>query len=276
MTLVPTIMRRTPAAARRREMAREIIATIASTEYRARYANSQLGFVWALIKPMLLFGVLYLVFARALRLGEGIDNYPLMLLLGVVMWSLFSELTAASVTVFVARADLLRKVSLAPIVLVLASALTSLYVFAGNLAPVAVFSAAAGVDPRIEWLLVPLLLLELLALGFGLSLILSVMYTGLRDVGQIWEVLLQVLFYATPIIWPLTLLEGPLRTALMLSPLAQIFQQAREAAFGAGAGRYTDYLDPRLLWVPYAIVAVICVVGVVLYRQRWKLIVEQL
>lgn len=268
--------RRSPAAMRRREMTREVVATIASTEYRARYANSRLGFVWALVKPLMLFGVLYMVFARALKFGAGIPNFPLMLLLGVVLWSLFSEMTSSAVTVFVSRADLLRKVSLSPIILLLASSLTSIYVFVGNLVPVAIFSILSGVEPRLTWLLVPVLLVELLALAFGLALILSVLYTGLRDVGQIWEVLLQALFYATPVIWPLSLVDGQIRTILLLSPLAQIFQQAREAAFGTGAGQYSEVMHGWLLAVPYGIVVLVVVLGVTLYRRRWKLIVEQL
>lgn len=270
------ITQRTPEAARRRTMLREVIATIASTEYRARYANSRLGFIWALVKPLLLFGVLYLVFAKALRFGEGIANYPLMLLLGVVMWSLFSEMTSTAVTVFVGRADLLRKVSLAPIVLVFSSSLTSLYVFVGNLIPVAIFSVIAGAEPRLSWLWVPVLLLELIVLAFGLALVLSVLYTGLRDVGQVWEVLLQALFYATPVIWPISLVTGHLQTILLLSPIAQTFQMAREAAFGDAAGRYSDAIDGWLLAVPLGSVVIVFVLGVALYRSRWKRIVEDL
>jgi len=254
----------------------ELVLTIATTEYRMRYANSRLGFLWALAKPLMLFGVLYVVFARALKFGAGIENFPLMLLLGVVLWSLFSELTSATVAVFVSRADLLRKVAIPPITLVVATSLTAVLVFVGNMVAVLAFTLLSGVTPTWSWLEMIPLLVELAALSFGLALCLSVVYTRMRDIGLLWEVALQMLFYATPVIYPITLIDDDIRRWILVSPLAQIFQQAREAMYGSAAGSYAGSVDLGLRIAPLAIVVVVVAVGITLYVRRWRSIVEEL
>lgn len=218
----------------------------------------------------MLFGVMYVVFSRMLRFGEGIPHYPIVLLFGIMLWGLFSEATSGSVAVLVARADMLRKASFPRSVLPVSVVLTSMLVFVFNLVALVVFVVLAGAPPRLEWLVLPLLFAELGIFTIGVSLLLSGLYVYMRDIGQLWQVLLQLMFYATPIIYPLELLEDngvsdAARAFLLCSPMAQIVQDARWALVGGTdpAAATLGGLTP----VPFAIVALVVAAGLATYRR---------
>ena len=255
-----------------------ITRTLAWTEFKLRYAGSALGYFWTVSKPLLLFGVLYTVFTHVLRFGEGVPYYPEMLLFAIVLWSYFTEVTGGGVTILVARADVLRKVAIPRLALPLSVTVTGVLITAFNLLAVFVFVFLSGLEPRMSWLLLPLLFAQLVALALGITLILSVAYVSLRDIGQIWELALQMLFYATPIIYPLTLVPEQYRAIVLSSPLAQIIQQSREALVGSGggAGSYADAMPGALYFLPYVLTLVILGVGFVMFRRTAPYVAERL
>jgi ABC-2 type transport system permease protein len=197
------------------------------TDFRVRYQASVLGYLWTLLRPLALFTILYLVFVRLLRIGATIPHNAVYLLLGIVIWGFFGEATMQGLGSVVARADLLRKISFPRYVVVVSTAVSALISFGLNLVVIAFFMLVARVPLRPDILWLPLLVVELVAFSLSLAFFLSAMFVRYRDVSYIWEVVAQGAFYATPILYPPSLL--PLRYArlLMLNPMAQIIQDAR-------------------------------------------------
>jgi ABC-2 type transport system permease protein len=247
-----------------------LLRTLTFSEFKLRYAHSSLGYVWTVSKPLLLFGVMYVVFSQILRFGEGIAHYPVILLMGNMLFGFFGEATSGAVSVLVSRADMLRKAAFPRSILPVSVVTTSLMVFAFNLVALAVFAVWSGVQPRLEMIWLVPIVLELTALAIGMSLLLSGLYVYMRDIGQLWAVLLQVLFYASPIIYPIEFLQQnhvpQVWESVMLSnPTAQIVNDARWALVGSGARSTADILG-ALYVVPLGIVAGLFISGLLVYR----------
>lgn len=260
-----------------------ISMTIGWSEFKLRYAGSAMGYFWSVSKPLIMFAVLYTVFSKVLRFGEGIPYYPLMLLLGIVLWSFFAETTGAGVTVLVAKADLLRKVSFPSIVLPISVAITASLAMAFNVLAVFVFVLGNDLTPTWSWLLLIPLGLQLCVFTVGVTLMLSAAYVYFRDIGQIWEVLAQALFYATPIVYPLRIVPDTqiiggltVRIALLCNPIAQIIEQSRRIIVDGTQGGLADVLGGGWLIVPYLITLGTFVVGVALYAHIQDTVVERL
>ena len=217
------------AGGRRASLAHQlrILRVIAGTEFKLKYADSALGYVWSIAKPLALFSVLYVVFGRFFKLGVGFEDYPLYLLIGIVLWTFFVDATTVTLTSIVAHGSLLRRMSFPRLIVPLSVTLTSGLTFAVNLIPLAGFIAWNGLAPRVEWLLLVPLLLELFVFTIGISLILATMFVRFRDIGQLWELTSQLLFYAAPIIIPVGFLPPWAQPIAFLNPFVQIMQDVR-------------------------------------------------
>jgi ABC-2 type transport system permease protein len=212
--------------------------TIARTEFKLRFYGSALGYVWQLMRPLMMFGVLDLVYSLG-KLGS-IPHYPAMLLSGVVMYTFFMEATAGAVRCVVDRENFVRKIQFPRLAIPLAVVLTACFNLVVNFFAVAVFTFLDGVRPRVQWLEIPLILCVLLVLAVGVALLLSALFVRFRDVQPIWDVIGQVLFYASLILIPLEkiqahtgrLLGVSLTHLWLLNPLADLMQQYRHALLG--------------------------------------------
>ena len=173
---------------------------LAATDFKLRWFGSALGYVWTLMRPLLLFGVLYVVFTEVVKFGEGVKNYPVYLLAAIVLFTYFNETTSRGVTSLVDRDNLLRKIRFPRLVIPLAVALHSLFNLGLNMIVVFVFVAAAGIEPNVDWLQLPLLVGMIVVLATGVTMMLSALYVRFRDVEPIWEVALELLFSASPVI----------------------------------------------------------------------------
>jgi len=206
----------------------DLLWLLSVTEFKRTYFGTVLGYVWSLIRPLMLFGVLLFVFTKVFKIGSELPNYPVLLLLGIVLFTLFSEATQNAVTSVVSQEGVVRKTQFPRLVIPLATVLTSSFNFCLNLIVVFVFILAWGVDPTWTWLLFPFAVLALFVFTCAVSTMLSVLYVRFRDVAIIWVVLSQVLFYATPVLYPIELLEDPrIEQLLMVNPIAVIFEQVR-------------------------------------------------
>lgn len=235
-----------------------------------------MGYLWSLLRPLLLFLILYVVFARFLRLGDAIPHYPVYLLLGIVLWSYFTEVTTGSINSIVARGDLIRKINFPKYVIVLAGSAGALINLLLNFVVIGIFMAIAGIPLRLEALAVIPLILELTALAISLGFLLSAAFVRFRDVGYIWEVLMQAAFYATPILYPLTLVPLAAQQVLLLNPVAQIIQDMRHALVTPETITLGDLYANKLIWiVPISIVVVVTVVSVAYFRNRSKHFAEE-
>ena len=214
---------------------------LAVTEFKLRFFGSVLGYLWQLMRPLLLFGILYVVFAVILDVGGNSPFYAEGLLLGLVMFTFFSEATGGSVTSLLDRENLVRKIEFPRLAVPLAVVLTAAFNLVLNLVPVFIFLIADGAPVRLSWLELPLLLLGLAFFATGLGMLLSASYVRYRDVRPIWEVVSQLLFYGSPIFYTIEKVihssgqDGPLLARLMLiNPFAAVVEQARHAIIVSG------------------------------------------
>jgi len=257
----------------------DLLWLMATTEFKRTYFGTVLGYVWSLIRPLMLFGVLLFVFTQVFKLGSDLHNYPVLLLLGIVNFTLFAEATQNAVGSVVAQEAVVRKTQFPRLVIPLAAVLTCAFNYLLNLVVVFAFILAWGVEPTWTWLLFPFAVGALLILTCAVSMMLAVLYVRFRDVLIIWAVLSQVLFYATPVLYPIEKLENPtLQHILMLNPLAVIFEQVRVWVLGeADAPTAAEAAggSARLL-IPAAIFVAVCVYSVWIFRRDAPRIAEDL
>ncbi len=207
-----------------------LLRELTVTDFKLRYQQSALGYLWSILKPLMLFAVMYVVFALFLAMGGDIPNYPVYLLTGISFWTFFSEATTQGLQAVVGRGDLIRKINFPKYIIVLSGTISALINLFFNLIVVFVFAIVSGVRFRWTVLLLPLNILEMYVLALGIGLFLGTLYVKFRDVGYLWEVGLQLFFYATPIIYPITMVSAthPFMAKLMMfSPMAQIIQDIR-------------------------------------------------
>lgn len=207
-----------------------LIRQLAVADFKLRYQGSVLGYLWSLLKPLAIFTILYLVFVRFLRFGDEIEFFSVYLLLGIVLWTFFAETTSRGLQVIVDQRDLIRRINFPKLALVVATSINALINLGLNLAIVAIFLWLVGAEVRLAILWLPLLVVQLYLLSLAVALFLSTLYVRFRDVGHIWEIASQGLFYLTPIIYPLSIVPETTAKWLLANPLAQIIQDARYAA----------------------------------------------
>jgi len=253
-----------------------LVAQLSITEFKLKYAGSFLGYVWTLVKPLMLFGVLYVIFTFFFNLGKGIPNYPAYLLVGVVMWAFFAESTMSGLHTIVSRGDLIKKIDFPKLVIVFSSSVTALLTFTLNLIVIVVVLILSGIGFSFFNLIFLFSVVELFIFILAVAMILSTLFVKFRDFSHIWEVLLQVLFYATPIIYPISYIPHSFSKIIMLNPLAQIFQDARWALVGRNVPTSWEILGWPLNLVPFFIVILTFLFGFWFFQTSSKYFAEEL
>jgi ABC-2 type transport system permease protein len=232
------------------------------------------------MRPLLLFGVLYLVFAVILKAGGNTKYFSAVLLMNIVLYTFFSDATTASVRAVFERENLVRKIRFPRLVIPASVVLTASFNLLLNLIVVFVFAIAAGVRPHWGWLLLPVIVIAIWALCFGLAMLLSALFVRFRDIAPIWEVVLQALFYATPILYPIETVQAhspELATAMMANPLATIMEQARVWIIDPSAPTAADVIGSvaRLL-IPIGLIFATVLIGFWYYNREAPRIAERL
>lgn len=257
-----------------------ILKQLVVTDFKLRYKGSVLGYLWTLLRPLALFAVLYVVFVNFLRFGDDIPHYPVYLLLGVVLWNYFVEVTVNGVTSIVGKGDLMRKLAFPRYVVVIAGSMSALINLAINLLVVLVFVLINGVDLTWNIIWLPLVIIELFVLSLGMSFLLSALYVRFRDINYVWEVLVQAGFYLTPILYPLTMVEKFSEFAskfLLLNPMAQIIQDARYALVTPQTDTvYSVFAGSGYWLIPFAVVAVVTAASAIYFRKKSPTFAEEI
>ncbi|MEN3283688.1 MAG: type transport system permease protein [Solirubrobacteraceae bacterium] len=255
----------------------ELLYLIAVTDFKRTYFGTVLGYLWSLARPLMLFGVLLAVFTQVFRVGSQVPHYPVLLLFNVVLFGFFSEATTTAVTSIVNQESVVRKTQFPRLVIPLAVVLTSLFNLALNLVVVFIFVLAFGVGPHWTWLLFPVVLALLLVFTVAVSMLVASLYPRFRDMAIIWTVLSTVLFYGTPVLYPIDVVPNTLRDVIMLNPLAPLFESARAWIIDPGAPSAADAAGGfvRLL-APIAIYAAICALAVWIFNREAPRIAEEL
>jgi ABC-2 type transport system permease protein len=251
---------------------------LAVTDFKLRFFGSVLGYFWQLMRPLLLFGVLYFVFTNFVKIGGEVPNYPVVLLANIVLFTFFTD-GAGAVTSVVDREALVRKIHFPRMAIPVSVVLTAAFNLTLNLTVVAIFALASGVQPRWSWLQAPVLIVLLAVFVLGLAMLLSAAYVRFRDVKPIWEVAAQLLFYATPVIYAIETIDvdDRIKQALMLSPIAVILEQFRHAVIEPGAPTAAAAAGGGLrLLIPAAILVAVALGGYWVFDRMAPRIAEEL
>ena len=253
---------------------------LAVTDFKLRFFGSALGYLWQLMRPLLLFGVLLVVFTQIARFGDAVPNYAEGLLLAIVLFTFFSEATGGAVTSLVNRETLVRKIEFPRLAVPLSVVLQASFNLALNTIVVLVFMLAAGVDVRASWLELPLIIAALAVLSTGISMLLSAAFVRYRDVSPIWDVLTQILFYASGVFFSYETISSDheaLANAMVLNPIGALLQQARHAMLGPDyASAATAAGGWARLLIPFGITVLLFVWGFVYFDRQAPRIAEEL
>ncbi|MDB5160735.1 MAG: Transport permease protein [Candidatus Saccharibacteria bacterium] len=257
---------------------RALITELVRTDFKLRYQGSVLGYAWSLLRPLLLFVILYIVFVNFLKVGTGVPHFPVYLLLGIVVWNFFNEMTTLSIDSIVRRGDLIRKIGIPKWIIIFSSSISSLINLALNLLVVGIFLFINHVNLLSSILWLPLILVEVYILALGVSLLLSAAFVKYRDVNYIWEVLMQAGFYMTPIIYPISRITNvKLQEFIMINPMAQAIQDSRYAVVTHQSMTvYQVFGGGWYKFIPFTIVLVIFVVGLQYFRKESKYFAENI
>ncbi len=204
-----------------------LIKQLALSDFKLRYSNSVLGYLWSLLNPLMLFLVLYFVFSILMRFD--VPHYQLYLLLGIVVWNFFSEGTSAAMGALLGKSSLIQKIYFPRVIIIIASNITSLITFFLNLLVFVGFMIFSKVAISWTYLLFFVYFIELLLITVGFSLFLSALYVKFKDIQHLWGIITQIWFWLTPIIYPLSMVPDKYLWLFSLNPLARIIGDFRAA-----------------------------------------------
>ena len=252
---------------RNRALLRELVAT----EFKLRYQGSALGYLWSLVRPLVLFSILLVVFGLIVRVSSSIEHYPVYLLLGIVLWNFFVEATNMGLQSIVSRGDLIRKINFPKYIIVISGTISALINLGISLIVVAIFLLVNRIPLQLDSLYFPLLIIELYVFALALAFFLSAFYVKYRDITYIWELGLQAAFYATPILYPMSLVlnkSALLAKILLLNPVAQIIQDSRYVLITHQTDTISK-LSPNLLYVAAPpLIVLVTIIGAAYYFRK--------
>lgn len=259
-----------------------VLQGLVKTDFKLRYQGSFLGIAWSVLKPLLMFCVMFLVFTKFLRMSDGTPTYPVVLLLGISSWQFVVESTSVGLRSVVDRGDLLRKVHFPNYIVVVSATVGALISYAINLLVVLVFAIIMRVQFTWRVLLLPLNIAELYAITLAVTLLMSTMYVYFRDIAHIWDVVQQLIFYGMPIIYPLSYVmdRGGFFAVMarleLLNPFAQTIQDIRHN-FIAPETQPTIWNQFDQWWIklaPVVLTVVLLWAGVSLFRRHSRMFAE--
>lgn len=229
---------------------------------------------------------MYVVFVRFLRFGAGIPHFAVSLLLAQTLWSFFQEATSQGMRAIVDRGDLLRKINFPKYIVVISSTVSAFINLLISLVVVLVFMIINGVEFRWTVILFPLLIIELYVFALAIAFLLSTLYVKFRDIGHIWDVIMQIWFYLTPIIYPLSQIINmggygllAAKALLILNPVAQVIQDARYVMVTTQTETIWNTVGAGfslLRIIPIVVIIAMFAIGVVVFRKNSRKFAEEL
>jgi len=270
-----------PASALQRNL--NLVRELAITNFKLKYTGSALGYLWSLVKPLMLFGIMYAVFARLLKAGAGAPSFAVQLLFAIVLWNFFVESTQTAISSIASAGNLIRKAYFPRWILVVSSTATALMTFLINTCLILLITIPIGqMHVSLRSVIAPVFFLELVMLIMGLSMLLSALFVYYRDVGHIWEIISLVLFYASSIVFPYTIFvtEPGVKPArdfwfAGINPITQIVQDLRAALVDPGIHPTVHYLG-AFYPIPILLVVGTFVLGFVVFHRLTPSFAENL
>jgi lipopolysaccharide transport system permease protein len=247
---------------------RELIRILTISDLKVKYQSSVLGFAWSLLNPLLMMLVLYFVFSRAFNTGQ--ENFALYLLIGIVTWRFLANGTSSSILSIVGRPSLVTKIYIPRQVLVLSTVLSSFVSSLLEFFVLFVLLIAFGVKLSGNILFFPFVYVAYFVMIYGISLALAALYVYYRDLNQIWEVFLQLGFFLSPVVYPLTIVPEKYAELYMLNPVTLVMQINREILLYSEAASASS-----LIFVTIAAMLIL-VIGSVIFRRLERRFAEEL
>ena len=251
-----------------------VFKELVKTNFKLRYQGSYLVVLWSVLQPLMLFAVMYVVFVKFLKFTDGTPTFPISLLCGTCLWQFFTESTSMGMRSIVDRGDLLRKIHFPNYIIVAATTMGSMISLAINLGVVILFGFFA--HAHYTWRVITVIpsILQLYAISLGVALLLGSLYVYFRDIGHIWDVILQALFYATPIIYPLSMVQKNPEFSwaadfMMLMPTTQTIMDIRHNLLSPEyVPTIWTVVDNKILClIPYVLSVLVLWLGVHVFRK---------
>jgi ABC-2 type transport system permease protein len=258
-----------------------VLRVVGAIDFKARYSDAALGYVWSLVKPLAYFAVLWLVFAHLLRTGNQTEDFTLFLLIGILLFLFFLDAVNEMLPSIVNDGATLRRLSFDPILVPLSASVAIGITFCVNLVAFVVFAAIQQVEPRLEWLLIVPLLAELYLFTVSLGLLLSALYVRFRDVKQVWELVAQLLFFACAIFYPIGILPDWAQKVAFLNPFVQVMQDIRHVVLGGTSGpndltAADVYAGAGGRLIPFCIVALLALAAYMYFKREGRYFAERI
>jgi ABC-2 type transport system permease protein len=256
-----------------------LLRELVITDFKLRYQGSALGYLWALLRPLFLFAILYVFFVKILKIGAEIENWGIALLLGIVMWNFFLEVVGQGLKSIVNSGGIIRKINFPKYIIVVSTSLSAFINLSINLIVVLVFAIFTGVELTWGAALIPLFLVEIYLFALGLAFFLGAVNVKFRDVGYIWEVVSQALFYGSAIMFPLNRVLAISHEAalfLVINPLAQAIQDARFYGITNGVDTAHTITDNMfIIFAPVVIALLTFGIGAFYFKMRSPYFAEE-
>jgi ABC-2 type transport system permease protein len=258
-----------------------VMRVVGAIDFKIKYSDAVLGYVWSIVKPLAYFGVLWLVFAHLLRTANQTEDFTIFLLVGILLFLFFVDAVSAMLPSIVEGGATLRRLAFPPVMVPLAASVAIGITFCINASAFAVFAVIQRLEPRLEWLLVAPLLVELYVFTVSLGLLLSALYVRFRDVSQVWELATQLLFFASAIFYPIGILPDWAQKVAFLNPFVQIMQDIRHVLLGGASGpndltAADVYSGAGGRLIPLVIVGLVFAAALVFFRREGRYFAERL
>ena len=248
---------------------RDLIVLFVKRSFNAQYKQTILGPLWYIINPLLTTFISTIIFGNIAHIQSDGIPYFLFYLVGYTLWNYFAGCVTATSSTFTENAGIMGKVYFPrltmPISAVIYAAINMITVFVMSIITMIIYGMmGCEIHPNSYILLVPLLMLQTAVLGLGVGIIVSSLTTKYRDLVVLVSFGLSLWMYITPVVYPISEVQGILRTLILINPMSAIIQNFRYAMLGAG--------QPELLsWaVSFVMTIMLFVVGVMLFNRVEK------
>lgn len=247
----------------------ELLWQFISTDFKLRYKNSYLGIIWIILKPLAMFSVIYVIWSNIFKMDE---SYKMGLLLGIMIMNMFSEAILMGLTSLMNKAGIILKIKFPREVVVFSSVTISLIDFMFNMIVFLIFSIFTPIHTSLVGvLLFVMCIFSIFLLTMGLSLFLSIIFIKLRDIHNLMIVVLQLVFWMTPVYYTLEMLPENLQNIIKLNPLTLLVTYARKGLITADAIRIDDFYQVLIVLL---VCLIVFILGNLFFRKRVSKIAE--
>jgi lipopolysaccharide transport system permease protein len=246
----------------------EIIKEFTIQDFKLKYKNSVIGYLWSLLNPLLMLVTLYFVFSFIMKLS--VPYYQLFLLLGIILWNFISDATNASIDSLNSKGHLLRKIKFPPYTIVISACIVSAISLILNLLVFFIFMAIFKVKIGFAALLFPVYLIELMIFVLGISFVLCGVYVKLRDMKHIWNFLLLILFWISPSVYPENRIPIQYMRFYMLNPLSRLINGSRDSLI------YSYLPEAKQIIITSIVCFAVLLIGIKIFEKMTQKIAEEI